>query len=137
MNQQDQLPTFVDWNDALDGVVHALGGYKKVGTMLRPEWQGRPEAASQWLRDCLNAEKRERLDPDQVLMLLKLAREAGFHAAKYWLDSEIGYQRGQPLNPRDELAQLQRQYLEGVHALRDVADRMERLARSPLQAVGS
>jgi hypothetical protein len=133
----DVLPVFADWNDALDGVVHALGGYKRVGTMLRPEWQGRPEAASQWLRDCLNSEKRERLDPDQVLMLLRLAREAGFHAAKFWLDAEIGYQRGEPLSPQDERAQLQRQYIECVHLARDITDRMERLARSPLQAVGT
>src|SRR5258708_37889344 len=109
----DQLPVFADWNDALDGVVHALGGYKKVGTLLRPEWQARPEAASQWLRDCLNAEKRERLDPDQVLMLLRLAREAGYHAAEFWLAARIGYQRREAPHPRRERAQLQPQDHKG------------------------
>lgn len=40
------LALFTDWNDALDGVVHALGGYKKVGVMLRPELGEKPLAAS-------------------------------------------------------------------------------------------
>ena len=43
---KDLLPLFSDWNDALGAVVHALGGFKKVGVDLRPEYQTRPEAAS-------------------------------------------------------------------------------------------
>jgi hypothetical protein len=37
--------------------VHALGGYKKVGVLLRPELAEKPLAAAQWLRDCLNQDK--------------------------------------------------------------------------------
>ena len=81
-------------------------GFKRAGLELRPELQTKHEAAAQWLRDCLNAEKRDRLSPDQVLYLLRRAREINFHAAKYWFDSELGYQQGPPIAPRDELATL-------------------------------
>lgn len=52
------LPIFSDWNEALDAVVHALGGFKKVGVMLRPElgaapiwcanYERSPSASSGW-----------------------------------------------------------------------------------------
>jgi hypothetical protein len=129
----NSLALFQDMNDAITAAIHAIGGFKKVGATLRPELGGRPEAAAQWLRDCLNQEKRERLNPDQVLHLLRMAREANYHAAKHWIDGEVGYTAGAPLNPHDELAQLQRQYIECVHLSRDVADKIERLALSRLQ----
>jgi len=123
----NSLPMFTDWSDALDGVVHALDGYKKVGVLLRPELETKPEAAAQWLRDCLNPEKRERLNPDQVFMLLRLARAANYHAAKHWMDSELGYEQGKPVNAKDELVNLQTRGADLIRELRAVTDRMERL----------
>lgn len=131
----DALPIFSDWNDALDGVVHALGGYKKVGTMLRPELRDKPLAAAQWLRDCLNPEKPERLNPDQVVLLLRLAKAEGYHAAKHWLDAEIGYEQGKPLSPADEAATLQQRGADLVRELRAITERMERITQAPLSVV--
>ncbi len=129
------LPIFSDWNDALDGVVHALGGYKKVGAMLRPELTEKPVAAAQWLRDCLNPDKPERLNPDQVFLLLRLARAANYHAAKHWMDAELGYEQGRPLKPEDEMASLQTRGADLVRELRTITERMERLAHPPLASV--
>lgn len=129
------LPIFSDWNDALTGVVHALGGYKKVGVMLRPEWRDKPVAAAQWLRDCLNPDKPERLNPDQVFMLLRLARAEGYHAAKHWMDAELGYEQGRPLKPEDEVHTLQQRGADLVRELRAITERMERLATPPLASV--
>lgn len=131
----DALPIFADWNDALDGVVHALGGYKKVGVMLRPELREKPVAAAQWLRDCLNPDRAERLNPDQVVLLLRLAKAEGYHAAKHWLDAEIGYEQGKPLNPHDEAANLQQRGADLARELRSITDRLERIASPPLAAV--
>jgi hypothetical protein len=128
---QSPLALFTDWNDALDGVVHAVGGYKAVGVMLRPELESKPEGAAQWLRDCLNAEKRERLNPDQVFMLLRLARQANYHAAKHWLDAELQYEQSKPINPTDEAINLQQRGAELVRELRVVCDRFERLNQVP------
>ena len=135
MTPPNSLPLFQDLDDALTAAIHALGGFKDLGVRLRPELQMKPVAAAQWLRDCLNPEKRERLNPDQFLTLLRMAREADYHAAKHWIDAELGYAAGAPLNPRDELAQLQRAWIESVHLQKELADKIERLARSPLQAV--
>ncbi len=127
----NSLPIFTDWNDALDGVVHALGGYKAIGVTLRPELETKPESASQWLRDCLNPEKRERLNPDQVFMLLRLARAQNYHAAKHWLDAELQYEQSKPINPTDEALNLQQRGAELVRELRVVCDRFERLNQVP------
>lgn len=131
----DTLALFVDWNDALGGVVLALGGYKKVGTLLRPELKDKPESAGQWLRDCLNQEKRERLNPDQVFMLLRLARAENYHAAKHWMDGELGYEQGRPLSPKDEGINLARHCADLARELKTSIDRLERLSQSPLQSV--
>ncbi|HXC39848.1 MAG TPA: hypothetical protein VN667_12975 [Burkholderiales bacterium] len=136
MNQRP-LPLFSDWNDALMAVVHALGGFKKVGCELRPELKTRPEAAAQWLRDCLNEDKRDKLDPAQVHMLLRMAREVGFHAAKHWQDSELGYEQSLPIAPRDELAELLRRQSDVLAEFKHTADRIERLTKSPLSNVMS
>jgi len=135
LSKQASLVLFQDVNDALTAAIHAIGGFKKVGIALRPELEVRPQQAAQWLRDCLNQDKRERLHPDQVMHLLRMAREGNYHAAKHWIDGQTGYSESTPLDPRDELAQLQGRFIEAVHMSRDIADKIERLARSPLKAV--
>lgn len=132
----NSLALFQDMNDALTAAIHAIGGFKEVGLMLRPELGGRPQTAAQWLRDCLNPEKREKLSPEQLLHLLRKACERNYHAAKHWIDGEAGYADGAPLNPRDELATLQRKFIEAVHISRDIADKIDRLARSPIGVGG-
>jgi hypothetical protein len=54
-------------NDALREVVNALGGPKKVGPRMKPEKT--VEAASTWVRDCLNDNRDERFDPEQLIWL--------------------------------------------------------------------
>jgi len=134
--QNNDLAVFSDWDEALNAAIVALGGHKKVGCMLRPELGAKPDLAGQWLRDCLNAERRERLNPGQMILLLKLAKEDGYHAAKHWLDSELGYEPGRPLDPRDESARLQREFVEAGRRMEKLADRIEKLTQSPLKAVG-
>jgi len=122
-----------DLNDAFGDLVRALGGPKVVGAKLRPELP--MEQAANWVRDCLNAHRRETFHPEQMVLLLRLGREAGFHAAKQFLDDDTGYTRSQPRDPQDELAELQRTYIDSVNLQRQIADRMERLTRAPIAAV--
>ncbi|SRR5258706_10969433 len=128
------LPLYENTLDMLADLVHQLGGPKKVGPALRPSLP--VDDAAKWVRDCVNRERRERFDPEQVVHVLRLARAADLHSGKFWLDAELGYQQGAPMNPRDELADLQRKFIAAVHLSHDVAEKIERLARSPLQAVG-
>lgn len=133
--QNNDLAMFADFDDALSGAVMALGGWKKVGCLLRPEFERKPDIAAQWVRDCLNPDKRERLNPHQLLLLMRLAREAGYHATKHWFDAELGYEPGRPLDPKDEQAQLQRDFIAAVQASERIAERLTKLTQPPLQAV--
>lgn len=104
-------------HEALRDVVMACGGYKAVGRRLWPEKS--VEAAGRLLADCLNDARSERLAPEQVLLLLRMGREAGCHAAMAYLAGEAGYQ-AIPVEPEDEKAKLQREFIDAV-------GRMERL----------
>jgi uncharacterized protein YidB (DUF937 family) len=136
MNVEGSLPLYEDTIDMLGDVVRALGGPKKVGPMLRGNSLP-TEQASQWVRDCLNRERREKFDPEQVLQLLRSASAVGFHAGKHWLDSELGYEQGKPLSPKDEAAAIQQKINTSLAELRHLVARMERLGQSPLSVVSS
>ncbi len=101
--------------DALGFVIQALGGAKKVGAALRPEIPA--DHAAQWVRDCLNAGRRERFSPSHVMWLLRAARAAGVHSAMHFIAGEAG----------DEVARLQREYIDATKALVRMAERIERL----------
>jgi hypothetical protein len=122
-----------DLNDALADLVRALGGRKTVGAKLRPELP--VEQAANWVGDCLNSSRRETFHPEQLMLLLRLGREAGFHAAKQYLDDETGYTRSLPRDPQDEVGELQKAFMESVVQQRLIADRIERLTRAPLSMV--
>ena len=111
--------------DALREVVQALGGTKAVGAMLRPERGA--DAAGRWLSDALNPDRAERLDPDQVLYLLKAGRAAGCHAAAAYLMREAGYADPVPVEPEDERARAQRDFEAAVKALGAISDRLARM----------
>jgi hypothetical protein len=65
-------------------------------------------------------------------MLLRLARTANYHAAKHWMDAELGYEQGRPLKPEDEAATLQQRGADLVRELRTITERLERLSQPPL-----
>lgn len=120
-------------NDALAGLISALGGAKRVGPQLRPELP--VEQAAGWLRDCLNPTRREHLTPEQVLMLLRLGRQANVHIAATYILRDTGYADPVPLEPEDERAALQRMFNESVKTQAEILRRMERLAGPALRGV--
>lgn len=111
--------------DALREAVQALGGMKAVGAKMRPE-KG-VDAAGRWLNDALNPNREEKLDPDQVLWLLREGRAAGCHAAMNYLAREAGYADPIPVEPEDERARAQRDFETAVKALGAVTERLARL----------
>lgn len=110
--------------DALRAVVQALGGTKAAGCRLWPEKT--PESAHRTLLDCLNEARPEKLSPEQVLYLLAAGRQVGCHAAMNYLAREAGYSDPLPVEPEDERARLQREYIEATKALQAIAGRIER-----------
>lgn len=127
------MPLFFDsTSDALRAIVQVLGGYKKVAAQMRPELPA--DIAAKWLTDCLNPERREKLDPDQFLMLLRLARQAGYHQSMAYVASEVGYEEPRPIEPQDQYAALQREFVNATKVQAQILERMERLA-GPVRAV--
>lgn len=93
-----------DVYDALKSAVARLGGNKAVGHRFWPEKA--PDKAGELLASCLNRDRSEKLDPEQLILLLRWSREIGFHGAKHWIDAETGYALGAPVEPEDRMGDL-------------------------------
>lgn len=118
-------PLFVETlSEALKEAVRACGGAKKVAGQLWPE---KPlEAAQTRLLDCLNDARPDKLSPEQTLLILKLAREAGSHVAINFICAEAGYANPLVIEPEDERAKLQREFINAQRSMAALAARMER-----------
>jgi hypothetical protein len=129
----DQQPLFhEDINDALRGAVKACGGTKVVASKLWPE---KPlNDAQSYLNDCLNATRPAKLSPEQVVFLLRWAKEQGFHGAINYVCAEAGYANPAPVEPEDEYAKLQREYVQAVKLLASLTPKIEE-AKTKLRAV--
>lgn len=109
--------------DAVRSVVAALGGAKIVGCQLRPEKAA--DEAARWLNKCLDDGAAEKLDLDQLLLILRMGREANCHIAMGYICEVAGYE-AKPVEPEDTRAQLQREFTQGVKLMSQLAARMER-----------
>lgn len=127
---QGALAIYEDEIDAIRDAVRALGGNKVVGHLLRPDLP----ADGGWLKDCLNPERREKLALSQIIKILRLAPDAGYHGPVQFICGEMGYSV-QVIEPADEVAELQRAFVQSVSTQRSLIDRIERLTRTPLSQV--
>lgn len=118
-------------NAALIDAVKALGGSKQVAAKLWPEKE--PLAAQRHLLACLNEDKPERLSPDHLMLLLRMARDKGHHSAFGFMCGALGYAEPQPINPKDELTELLREYMESKKQDGVKAERIERAIASMQQ----
>ena len=129
MNNQQQSALFHERiEDALDEVIRNIGGRKAVAAIFWPDKAQRDQHNS--IDHCLDPKRREKFSPTQVLFIAKKGREAGCHALINYINSECGYAPAQPIEPEDELAALQRNFIESVKAQSRMADRIETLLGS-------
>lgn len=112
-------------NQALIDAVKAAGGSAAVGRKMFPEKS--PEAAQRALLDCLNEDRPAKLSPEQVLLVLRLARAKGHHGAIAFILTDLGYAPTTPIDPKDEASELTRQAGELLRGLESVTSRLERL----------
>ena len=126
------MPFFESPEDALKSTVQQLGGSKRVGAMLFPDKS--VDAAARSLLDAINQDRPEKLSLSQVIMLLRMAHDAGHHASAQYLAAEMGY-TVQAIEPGDEIAALQRSFIDAVSSQKHLIERMERLTRAPLAQV--
>lgn len=116
-----------DFFAALTTCVQVLGGAKKVGVMLRPEYDEEPDKAARWLLACLNSARDEKLSWEQTFHIMRAAKQAGCHVAIGYITQQLGYADAQPIEPEDERAQLQKQVVRSVADLKQIMARLERL----------
>ena len=131
MNDQEPL-FFENLEAALAHVVQRLGGSGRVGPLLFPGKNGR---AAQHLNDCLNPKEREKLDLGELMHLLKLGREMGCHSGLRYINSELGYRPPDPVDPVDEKAEIEREFVDSVRRLEKMLERHERAVNSSLRVV--
>ena len=122
------MPEFETLNDALIECVKAAGGSKHVGNKVWPEKT--VDAAQRHLLNCLNEGKAERLTPEQTLLVARLARAKGCHAYAEFVAADLGYSKPVPVTPRDEVAELKRQFIESSKSMAAMAARIEQLLES-------
>lgn len=109
--------------EALQVLVTALGGAKKVGPLL---WPAKPlDQAAQRVRDCLNDGRPEKFSPDEVVALVRMGRACGCHAVLAFLTQECGYAPPVPVSAEDEKAQLQREFQKSVTDLMALASKLQ------------
>jgi len=111
-----------DLYDALRDVVRAMGGAKVVGPQL---WPAKPPLeAGRLLADCLNRDRREKLDPEQLLWLCRKGREVGCHAATHYICEDAGYDPPKPRSLDAERRQLEEQVIAAAKLLDRVSRRL-------------
>lgn len=113
-------------NDALIACITAAGGSKQVGPMLWPEKA--PDAAQRALLDCMNEDRPAKLSPEQVLLVLRLARAKGFHDGMNFIAGDLGYGTPVPIEPRDEVADLMREFNASVEKQSQLAEKIHKAA---------
>lgn len=113
-------------NDAIREAVQAIGGYKKLGTLMFPDLPADQSAGR--VRDCLNADRREHFTPEQMLMIARLAKSAGNNAIMEFFAIELGYLKPVAVDPDDEIARLQREFVEATKSLHHMASRIEAIS---------
>lgn len=119
------MAPFESLNEALIACVKAAGGSKVVGHKLWPEKL--VDAAQRHLLNCLNDGKAERLAPEQVLLVAKLARDGGCHAYADFVNQSLSYAAPVPIEPKDEADQLRRELLVMGKQLQSGLERLARL----------
>ena len=114
-----------DIYDALRAAIQASGGPKSVAGRL---WPHKPiDQAKKELLDALNRDNPRKLCNEEFLAVLRMAKEAGFHQAKHWIDNELGYDPTPVADPAIVKDRLADEMARALDVLESVARAAERL----------
>jgi len=125
MSQGQEQLFYEDVYEAMKAVVAYLGGAQKVGPKMWPKKSDRQ--AWKDLLDCLNRNNDRKLDPEEIIMLFRMGRDAGFHSAWHWVNGEAGYHKPSPTSPTEEAESILTRAADLARESRAVALQLERL----------
>ena len=114
-----------DIYSAISTDIQALGGNKKVGSQLWPEKS--PDKAGELLANCLNRLRAEKLDPEQLLWIISQARKVVSSAALGYIAEQADYEKPKPIEPVDELARLQRDFINAAQAQSEMLAKIQHM----------
>lgn len=120
-----QQPLFCeDIYEALKTIAQAYGGSKKMGHEL---WPDKPiDKASELWSNCVNRTRLEKLDPEQVLFVLRIGREINCHAGIDYIAKDVNI-KYELIEPENERAKLQREYVNMGKELIKLGEKIEGL----------
>jgi hypothetical protein len=110
--------------DAIGADIAAAGGFKSVAGKLWPAES--PTSASAKLRNAINPEQQQKLCPDEVMQIKRLAQEAGSTATITYEAQQLGYAVTW-VEPEDELERIERENNELFKAISKRMERAEQL----------
>jgi hypothetical protein len=123
----EQINLIIDsLNDAIRDTARAIG-FKRIAKEIWPTKT--EEAAARHLNDCLNPDRPQELSTAEMMLIARRGREIGCHILMAYLNADAGYAPPIPIDPDDQKAELQRQYIASVEEQKRINARMERLAR--------
>lgn len=108
--------------EALAADIAAAGGFKVVAGKL---WPTNPNGAST-LRNALNPEQAQKIDPVDVIAIKRLAKEAGSFAAITFESQDLSFQITW-VDPANEIERIERENNELLRALMKRMDRSDAL----------
>ena len=121
-------------HEALIECVKAAGGSKVVAAALWPAKAARNlDDARRYLTACLDHERAEKLSLDELLHVLRAARERGCHTGMEFLAQALSYAEPVPIEPKDEADELRRQVLSMGRDLQAKLARLEQIDRGGLR----
>jgi len=118
--------------DAIGADIAAAGGFKVVAGKIWPHTD--PATGATKLRNAVNPEQAQKLCPQEVMIIKRLAKEAGSTATIDYEARELSYQVTW-IEPDDELERLERENNELLKAIAKRMERAEQLRGSRLKAV--
>lgn len=104
--------------DAITADVMAIGGVKKTAAML---WPTNSDAPGR-LRACLSTEHPQKLDPEEVLSIKRLARDVGSFATITYESQTLAF-TVEWIKDDEIEDKMQREFIDAVN-------RLERLAKA-------
>lgn len=129
MDQLELPPTSV--REALESEIMLAGGWRLVAKALYPEkYKESPDSAIRFLRNQVNPEHHQKLDYYQAQLIKQLAREKAGRSALVEFDcSDLAYSKPSPIEPEDEKAKLQREYINSVKTLERLASQLGKFSQ--------
>jgi len=124
MSNQARL-FYEDSKDALScALAESRRAPKAVALEMRPELKA--DSAKAWLHNCLDLDKNEKFSIDQLIQFINLTKRSdGSNALLEFFCDESGHERPKIKNPEDEIAQLQRAFIQSVEDQKKLVERIQ------------